>query len=107
MQDELEQIRQKRLEEIQKQFAEQQEQQEALSKELKQLEALIKQRMTKEAISRYGNIKVSQPQLAMSLLGLLVQLFEKNPDRTVNDDDLKRLLIMLNSSKKPGFTIKK
>jgi len=107
MQDELDKIRQKKIQELQQGFQEQQEQKQQLQQELKQLETLIKQRMTKNAISRYGNVKLSHPQVAMSLLGLLVQLFEKNPERTINDEELKKLLIMINSSKKQKYSIKK
>lgn len=107
MQEELENLRQKRLEEIQRQFSQQKTQEEQIKTELAQLDTLIKQRMTKEAISRYGNIKISHPDVAITLLGILVQLFEKNPERTIDDKELKKLLILINSSKKTKYSLKK
>lgn len=107
MPDELETLRQKKLQEMQEQAMQEQFQHQQLQKEVAKLETLIKQRMTKEAVSRYGNVKLSHPTVALNLLGLLIQLFEKNPERTIDDEELKRLLIMINSSKnkKTNFRI--
>ena len=94
--DELELLRQKKMQEMQQQAS----QQEKLQEELSKLESLIKTKMTKEAISRYGNIKLSHPHTAMNLLALLTQILERDSDKTITDEDLKRMLMLLNQNKR-------
>ena len=98
--DELNALRQKRLRELQEQATHQNLEEDQLQQELGQLEALVKQRLTRDAVSRYANIRLSHPEKAIKLLGLLAQLIERKPDRIITDEELKKLLILLNSSNK-------
>jgi DNA-binding TFAR19-related protein (PDSD5 family) len=97
--DELELLRQKRLRELQDMASQQQSEQKQIDHEIGQLEALVKKRLTGDAITRYGTIKLANPEKAMHLLGLLAQLIERKPERIITDEELKKLLILLNQKK--------
>lgn len=105
MSDGLEALRKKKLAEIKQQANQQQNQEEQLKAEIGRIELLVKRQMTKEAVSRYSNIKLTHPDLALSVLGVLVNVLEKKREGLVTDDELKRLLIMLNQGRKKEFNI--
>ncbi len=93
MSDELEEIRQKKLIELQKErFQKQIQEQAQLQKQIEQLEALIRTKLTKEAISRYGNIKAAHPEVAVQLLLVLAQLIQTQPIESIDDDELRQIL---------------
>lgn len=96
--DELEQIKQKKLQELQ------QQEQAELQQQVEQLEAMVKQRMTKEALQRYGNIKTAHPGKAMQILVLFGQMIQSNQIQAIDDETLKNTLIQLNQKK--DFKIK-
>ena len=85
--DELDAIRQKKMSALQEQ-AEMQQQ-------VAQLESMVKTLFTKDALSRYGNIKAANPEKAVQLLAALGQMMQQGKTRTVTDEDLKRLLAMM------------
>jgi programmed cell death protein 5 len=99
--DELEELKRKRLEELQKQ----QEDQSQFQQQVEQLETLVKQRMTKEALQRFGNIKTVHPEKAMQLLVLFWQLIQANQIEKIDDETLKKVLIQINPKKE--FNIRK
>lgn len=70
------------------------------------LENFVKQHMTKQAISRYGNIKLAHPELALNALALLFQAVQQGI--TIDDDALKQMLksIQINNVNKHQFSIK-
>ena len=86
--DEFEEIKQRKLAELQKQYQEQAE----LQNQISELETFVKARMTKEAIGRYFNIKTAHPELAVQLLVGLSQLISAGKISTITDDQLKELL---------------
>ena len=107
--DELEKIRQKKLEQLKKLQQEnlQQSNEEAQAKQqLEQLEMIVKQKLTKEALQRYGNLKAAHPEKAVQVLIVLAQAIQQSQIEKVDDDTLKQLLIKLTPQKK-DFKIKR
>lgn len=76
-------------EEIQKQMQEE----EQLQQQIAQLESVVKTRLTKEALSRFGNIKVAYPEKYIQLLAVLGQLVQKF--NVIDDNMLKDILVKL------------
>ncbi len=87
--DELEQLRQKRLAELQQSKQTETQKQAEMQQQIQQLEQIVKQKLTKEALSRYGNIRIAHPDIALQLIAVLAQL-NKNK---INDDELKEILM--------------
>ena len=111
MTDELEELKKKKLMELQKQqqsAMQQQMQEEAqLQEQLQQLEAVVKQYLTKEALIRYGNIKAAHPEKQVQLLAVLGQLIQAGQIKEkLTDEQLKEILKKLTPEKKE-FKIKR
>ncbi len=91
--NELEEIKQRKLLELQNQKLQNQYQEQLkLQKQIEQLEALVKTKLTKEAISRYGNIKAAHPEVAVQLLLILAQLIQTQPIEIIDDNELRQVL---------------
>jgi programmed cell death protein 5 len=72
-----------------------------LRQQIQQLEMLVKQRMTKEALERFGNIKSAHPEKAIQLLAVLGQAIQSGQiDEQIDDEQLKDILIRLTPEKK-------
>jgi len=108
--NDIEEIRKRKLEQLQNQY-----QQEAQSKaqqdvqaqqEVEQLEALIKTRLTKDALQRYGNIKAADPEKAMHVLMMIAQLIQSDKASTIDDQQLKKILMMIGPKKEIKITRK-
>lgn len=100
--DEIEKIRENKLEELQ---AKQQEQLQ-LQQQIQQLEAMVKQFLTKEALQRYGNLKAAHQEKAIQLLVILSQLIQQQKIKgKVDDTQLKEILKQITPEKKE-FKIK-
>ncbi len=89
--DELEQIRQKKLSELQ--------QHQNIQHQISMIEASVKQLMDKEAVTRYGNIKAADPEKAIAVLGMLAQVMQSRKLEKIGDETLKRVLLMLSQKK--------
>lgn len=93
---ELNEIRAKKLEElrnIQRQRASEQNQEDLeLQQQIKQLETIVKQAMTKEALERYGNFKTAFPEMAVKLIVLLAQAIQRGQIKKIDDELLKQIL---------------
>ncbi len=77
------------------------EKQIQLQKQIEQLEKFVKQYLSKEAISRYGNIKTANPDKAIQILLILNQLIQSGQlQEKLTDDQFKQLLLHLNQGKK-------
>lgn len=85
--DELEAIRQKRMQELNEQAQFQQQ--------IDQLETIVKTLFTKEALSRYGNVKAAYPDRAVQILAIIGQSMQKGNTRKITDEDLKKMLVMI------------
>jgi len=100
--DELEQIRIKKMQEMQLNALNEQLQQEAMiNQQIMQLETAVKTRMTKEAISRYSNVKIAHPEKAVHALMVMARALETKQVTQINDDLLKHFLGALTPEKKP------
>jgi len=109
--DELDEIRKKKLEQLRQQQEDtlsQQAQEEAqLQQQISQLEILVKQYFTKEALIRYGNLKAAHPEKAVQLLVILGQAAQSGQlKEKIDDAHLKELLKKLTPEKK-DFNIKR
>ena len=105
MADSLDEIRKRKLAELMGQPQQQQDEQQ-FRQQVQQLETLVKQRMTKEAVQRYGNIKLANPDKAVQLLAILGQFIQSGRLETIDDELLKKILMKMQEPKK-DFNIKK
>ena len=98
------------MEELQQRYSQeamQQAQEEAqVHQQLQQIEAAVKSRMSKEAFSRYSNIKAADPEKASQLLLLLAQFLQAGKLSMINDDVLRDILVRV-APKKREMKIKR
>src|SRR3989339_1755892 len=94
--DELEELKKRRLLELQQKQHEalqrQSQEESQLQEQIEQLELIVKQVFTKEALERYGNLKSAHPEKAVQLLVLLGQAIQQGQIKQINDVQLKELL---------------
>ena len=68
------------------------------AKNLKMLENIAKPWMSKEAISRYGNLKVAHPDKAVKAISFIAQAVRLGKIKeTVTDEQFKGLLMEINN----------
>ncbi|MBS3155767.1 hypothetical protein J4413_00845 [Candidatus Woesearchaeota archaeon] len=102
----IDEIKRKKLEEIQQKYQQGFNEEEALKNQVEQIEALAKQLLDKEALSRFGNIKIAHPEKAIQLASVLIQMARTGRlKEKLNDEQLKQILTMLQEKK--DFTIKR
>ena len=108
--DELEEIKKRKLYELRKKQLEdmqqQAQEQEQLKQQIQQLEIMVKQAFTKEALERYSNLKTAFPDRAVQLLVILAQAIQSGQITKIDDNTLKELLKKLTPEKKE-FKIKR
>lgn len=104
--DELEAIKRKKLEELKSQQQEQLHEQAQLQQQIEALERVVKQKLTKEALQRYGNLKTAHPEKAMQLLAVIGQLLQTHRIDQITDGQLREILIQIQPEKKE-FRIKR
>ncbi len=106
----LEEIRKKKLEELRinqlEQLPQQAQEEEQLKRQIEQLEMIVRQALTKEALQRYGNLKVAFPDRAVQLLVILAQTIQSGQINKIDDNTLKEILKKL-SPKKRDVKIKR
>ena len=95
----LDYLRQRKLEQMQEQY----QQQLQLQQQVAQLEELVKKKLTKEALERYGNVRLANPELAIQAASVIV----RSKIELVNDEQLKSLLGKLAGPKKEFKIIRK
>lgn len=99
----IEEIRRKKLEQLQSK----QEQQEQVAQQFVQLEAMVKQHFTKEALERYGNIKAAHPETAYQLVLIIAQATQGGQlSQKIDDEMLKTILSQLNQKREITITRK-
>jgi programmed cell death protein 5 len=105
--DELEEIRKRKLAELQNQQQESLQEQQQMQAQLEQLETVVKQFFTKEALERYGNLKAAHQEKAVQLLVVLGQAVQQGQIKEkITDEKLKEILKQLQPEKKE-FKIKR
>lgn len=82
------------------------QQESALQEQVAQLENIVKQRMSKEAIQRFGNVKIAHPKKAMQALAVMAQLIQQGRLGQIDDEKLKLIMVQLTPEKKE-FKIKR
>ncbi len=101
----LDEIRKKKLEEFmqlqQEKLQQQAQAQRQIEHQIEQMESIVKQVMTKEALERYGSLKTAHHEKALQLLVVLFQAIQKGQVRgEIDDPTLKRVLEQLTPKKK-------
>tara|TARA_B100000315_G_C14588495_1_gene594439 strand:- start:2797 stop:3051 length:255 start_codon:yes stop_codon:yes gene_type:complete len=74
---------------------------EQIQEQIAQLEGIVKQKLTKEALLRLGNIKAAHQEKYVQLLVVLGQAIQSNELETVDDTQLKEILQKMAPEKKP------
>lgn len=93
---ELEELRKKKLEEL----AAKQNQQQQLNQQIDAAESVVKQHLSKEALLRYGNIKVAYPELAQKIIIAIASAVQNQGIHSkITDEQFKELLKQLNPKK--------
>lgn len=108
----LEELKRRRMEELQSQITAQQtedlREQIQLQKQVAMLESIARQKMTREAVTRYGNLKSAHPEKAIQIIAILAQAIQQGQiTEQVTDEKLKSLLIQLEPPKKEFKITKK
>ena len=98
--DELEALRQKKLQELQAQQQQQANEQVQLAQQVESLENLVKPKLTKEALQRYGNLKSAHPEKAVQLLVIIAQAIQQSNIAQITDAQLKELLMKITPKQK-------
>jgi len=108
--DELEEIRKRKLAELRaaqlERIQQQAQEEEQLKQQIGQLEIIVKQALTKEALQRYSNLKTAFPNRAVQLLVILAQAIQSGQISKIDDNTLKEILKKL-SPKKRDVEIKR
>ena len=107
MDEELENIRKKKLQEIQQQAAIQEEQ-EAQQKQFEdQKKAILRQILTTSARERLGRIKVARPEIAESIENQLIMAASNGQLKNKINDEQLRMLLSKAIPKKRDIKIKR
>ena len=101
----LEEIKRKKLEELmrfqQEKLQQRAQEQSQMQQQIEQMEDIIRQFLTKEALARYGNLKTAHHEKALQLLVVLFQAIQKGQIQgKVEDLTLKKILEQLTPNKK-------
>ena len=104
--DELKQIRIRKMQELQNEMNAQAQQEAMVQQQFEQVELAVKTKMTKEAISRYGNLKAAYPEKAVHALIIMARALETRQVTQINDNILKHFLGALTPQKKE-FNLKR
>lgn len=111
MAEDIEEIRKKKLLELQKRLAEQQKEEEERARqemELEaQLDALMRQILTPEARERLARVKLVRPELARQVELILVQLYQAGQiTERITDEKLKKILAQIEARTRRDFRIR-
>src|SRR3989338_6152205 len=89
----IEEIKRKKLEEIQQKYNQGFNEEEALKNQISQIEGLAKQLLDKDALTRFGNLKVAHPEKAIQVASVILQLARANRVKEkLIDSQLKEIL---------------
>jgi len=85
-----------------------QKEQLELQKQIQQIEVSVKPFLSKEAVSRYSNLKAAHPEKAIQSLLMVFQLIQSGKlVGVVSDEDFKELLMQFNKPKKEFKVVRK
>ena len=107
----LDELRKKRLEELmqaQQQKSQQQSDEQAqMQKQIEQMESIVRQFFTKEALARYGTLKTAHQEKSLQLLLVLFQAIQKGQVKGKIEDSLLKKILEQMTPKKRHITIKR
>jgi len=84
------------------------EERRKLQEQIAMMEILAKKYMSGEAITRYGNIKVAHPEMAVKLVALIVQAVQAGQiSGKISDAQLKVLLVQMQPQKREFRFVRK
>ncbi|HDG64134.1 DNA-binding protein [Thermococci archaeon] len=111
MAEDIEEIRKKKLLELQKKLAEQKKaEEEQIRREMEleaQLQTIMKQILTSEARERLARVKLVRPELARQVELILVQLYQAGQiTERITDEKLKKILAQVDARTRKEFRIK-
>jgi len=111
MAEDIEEIRKRKLMELQRRYLEQQKaQEEAMKREMElqaQIDAIIRKILTPDARERLGRVKLVRPELARQVELVLVQLYQAGQIREpIDDAKLKKILAQIDARTRREFRIK-
>ena len=92
---ELDEIRKRKIEQIQRSQSQHSSQEQKLAQQIEQLESIVKPLFTRDALTRFGTIKAAFPEKAVQVLLVLGQAAQKGQVKEVDDELLKKLLMQL------------
>jgi programmed cell death protein 5 len=99
--EELEDVRKRRMLQLQRRLAEEQQRVQMAQQVEQQKQALLRQILTPEARQRLNNLKMVKPEFAAQLELQLIQLAQSGRlNIPLNDEQLKELLAKLQSTKR-------
>lgn len=106
MEDELEEIRRRKLLELQQKLEEEKLREQQRIQQRLQIKAILRQVLTPEARARLANIRLANPTYASQIEALLIQLAQTGQIRErINDEQLKKILSRLGTTRKREFRI--
>jgi DNA-binding TFAR19-related protein (PDSD5 family) len=77
---------------------------EKIAEQVLALEKIAKTAMTKEAVSRYGNLKMAHTELAIKAIAIIAQAIQTNQIKEkITDEQFKELLKDINQKKQFTF----
>ena len=85
---------------IKKEFEEKNNEQIKLQEQISQIESMAKQYFTKDALSRYSNLKLAHPEKAIQVAMAIVQASKSGFNERIDDNSLKDILIQFQESKR-------
>ena len=107
----LEELRKKRIEDLmqaQQQKSQQQADEQAqMQRQIEQMENIVRQFFTKEALARYGTLKTAHQEKALQLLVVLFQAIQKGQVQGKIDDSLLKKILEQLTPKKKEIKIKR
>jgi len=103
----LEEIKRKKLEQLMQAQQDTAQEQAQLQQQIQQMEAVVKQFMTSDAITRYGNLKAAHQEKAIQLLLLLFQAIQAGQIKQKLDDQTLKAFLEKITPQKREFKIKR
>ena len=64
------------------------------------IEGVAKKKMTRDAIARYGAVKLSHPENAIKAIVAIAQAAEQGMKETIDDAKFKQILVEINNARK-------
>jgi DNA-binding TFAR19-related protein (PDSD5 family) len=104
----LEEIKQRKLQELQEKLAMQQQEQAQFQQQVEMIETVAKQHLDSQAISRFGNIKAAHPEKAIQVAAVIAQGVQTGQIQgKLPDAHFKELLMRITPQKQETKIVRK